>query len=253
MVLLAILGLVVLVAVWFVQPYSPIKSEFQRAVTDNAGRLNIQTDEVFTEEDISGLPEPVQRYFRHCGFIGTPKMSYMTATYKNADFSTWVNRPNIKITYTQVNFVKEPVRLAFIDSFMFAVPFQGFDSNIDGVGSMKGVIAKAFTLFDQRGADMDKACLVTVLSECLLVPNVALQDYFSWESIDDTHAKATISYFGITASGVFTFSENGEMLRFTTEDRVAVDFEGNARQASWSAECSDYAETAGLRENYCSA
>lgn len=38
---------------------------------------------------------------------------------------------------------------------------------------MKGVAAKCYTMFDQRGED-----------------------------IDETHAKATISYYGITASGI---------------------------------------------------
>lgn len=74
----------------------------------------------------------------------------------------------MKIEYTQVNFVKEPVRYAFIDTSMYGIAFQGFDSYSDGIASMKGVLAKSFTLFNQQGEDMNKACLVTVLSECLL-------------------------------------------------------------------------------------
>ena len=68
---------------------------------------------------------------------------------------------------------------------------------------------------------------------------MAIQDYIKWESMDDTHAKATISYYGITASGVFTFDESGEVLSFITSDRVATDMQGSTREVNWSAFYSD--------------
>ncbi len=56
---------------------------------------------------------------------------------------------------------------------------------------MKGVLAKTFTLFNQTGDAMNKACLATVLSESLiLIPKAALQPYITWEPMDDTHARA---------------------------------------------------------------
>lgn len=246
-VLGVIVGIILLIAIYFIQPFSALKSDFNKRVNTVATKMQIEAD-IFTEEDIANLPVPVQKYFTYCGYIGTPKMSYMKAEYKNVDFSTGPNKPTFKINYIQYNFVKEPVRFAFIDSSMFSIPFQGLDCYLDGVGSMKGVIAKTFTLFDQRGAEMDKACLVTILSECLFVPNVALQDYITWEAIDETHAKATISYYGISASGIFSFSENGEMRSFTTYDRIAVDFEGNKQSVKWSAICDDYKENNGIKQ-----
>lgn len=50
---------------------------------------------------------------------------------------------------------------------------------------MKGMIAKAITLFDQKGADMDQACLVTYLAESLFVPAVLLQSDIVFEEISD--------------------------------------------------------------------
>lgn len=234
------------VFVYFMQPYSHIKSEFNMAVSKTADIMQLNNDR-FTETDIRNLPLPVQKYFRTCGFIGKPKMSYMMATHKNVDFITEANKPIMKIEYTQVNFVKEPVRYAFIDTSMYGIPFQGFDSYSDGIASMKGVLAKSFTLFNQQGEDMNKACLVTVLSECLLTPNIALQEYIKWEKIDNTHARAIISYYGITASGLFTFAENGEMISFTTNDRMAVDFNGNSVQVPWSAVCENYLKVNGIK------
>ena len=52
--------------------------------------------------------------------------------------------------------------MALIDSSMFGIPFEGYDYYQNETGGMKGVIAKAITLFDQTGADMDKACFQAV-------------------------------------------------------------------------------------------
>jgi len=242
-----VLAVILLIELYFVQPFSPLKFDFNKKVKAVVAGMQLEAD-TFTREDIAGLPIPVQKYFISCGYIGTPKMSYMSAEFHDANFVTDPHQPALKIDYTQYDFVKEPVRLAFIDSSRLGIPFQGADCYLNGVGSMQGVIAKTITLFNQKGPEMDKASLVTILSECLIVPNVALQKYITWQAIDETHAQATIAYYGISASGIFTFSGDGEMRSFTTEDRVAVDFNGNKRKIRWSAICDDYRDNNGIRQ-----
>jgi L-rhamnose mutarotase len=243
-ILLAVIGIT---TVFFTIPYSKTKTEFMVM----AGELISKTGHasgVFTEEDIADLPLPVQKYFRACGYLGAPKMSYMRAIFQDVDFILDKDKPAIKIDYTQYDFVPEPNRIAYIDSSMYGIPFEGLDAYVAGAGSMKGVLAKLFTLFDQTGEAMDKASLVTCLSECLIIPNMALQDYIVWEEIDALHAKATISYYGITAEGIFTFNENGEMLSFTTDDREAVAADGTSEKVKWTAVCSEYVETNGIKK-----
>lgn len=240
-----VLILIGIVEVFFNISYSKTKNEFSTSVDSLISETG-DLEDVFTMEDIAGLPAPVQKYFINCGYIGTPKMSYMKASYKNVNFILGRDKPHIKIDYTQFNFVNEPIRTALIDSSMFSIPFEGIDSYIDGTGSMKGVIAKLITLFDQGGSAMDKAGLVTCLGECFMVPNVALQDYITWKEIDDLHAKATISCFGTSASGVFTFNERGEMVSFITDDREATSMDGKSEKVTWTAICSDYRENNGI-------
>ena len=57
---------------------------------------------------------------------------------------------------------------AYIDSSLYGIPFEGLDSFLRGKGSMKGILGKPFTLFDERGADMDQVCLVTFLAGTIL-------------------------------------------------------------------------------------
>lgn len=247
-IVLGIVGFMIIsIFTYFRMPYSKLKADFNfaaRTLMTDA----IPPNESFTEEAIKDLPVSVKKYFYSCGLIGTPKMSYMKATFKNATFKTGKAKPTLKIDYTQYNFVSKPDRIAFIDSSMFGIPFQGFDSYLNGVGDMKGVIAKTYTLFDQSGDAMNKASLVTFLAESFIVPNVVLQDYIKWESIDETHAKATIAYYGTSASGIFTFNENGEMTSFTTDDRVATEMDGTTKNVKWTAVCSDYKLSNGIKK-----
>lgn len=240
-VLLCLLGSAV---VFFSIPYSKTHAEFV-SIRNIFFMDTARTLEVFTEEDVLHLPSPVKKYFNYCGYIGTPKMNTMKAVYKDVKFLFGKGKSPIIIDYIQYNIANEPARIAYIDSSMYGIPFEGLDSYTAGKGSMKGVLAKLFTLFNQTGETMDKASLVTFLSECLIIPNAALQDFITWEEIDDLHAKATISYYGRTASGIFAFNESGEMLSFTTNDREAAT-DGTSEEVKWSIVLNEYKETKGI-------
>ncbi|MEQ8201037.1 MAG: DUF6544 family protein [Syntrophomonadaceae bacterium] len=242
-----LLGAGLILAIFFKIPYSQTNAEFN-ALTDRLMATTDHAQGTFGEADITGLPEPVQGYFRYCGYLDTPKMSYSEVVYRDVDFALGKDKPLIKIDYTQYNFVAKPNRMAYIDSAMYGIPFEGLDAYIDGAGSMKGVLAKLYPLFYQTGGAMDKSSLVTFLSESLLVPNVALQDYITWEAIDERHARAAIDYYGISASGIFTFNEKGEMASFVTDDREAAAMDGTSEKVRWSVECSKYQETGGIRK-----
>lgn len=238
--LIVVLVIIALIVVWFLIPYSPVKSQFNSDVEalKNTNRLN--EDRVFEASYFETFPMPIQRYIENSGYIGLPLMSYMCMEYKDVDFMQGRNGPSLTIDYTQYNFVAEPSRMALIESSMFGVPFEGYDYYSDGTGGMKGVIVKLITLFNQTGADMDKACLATFLAECLFEPSVLLQDYITFEEIDDYHVSATISFEGQTASGVFTFNENYEYISFTTNDRAVANNDGTMEYIPWTAACSDY-------------
>ena len=237
-ILLVIIGALV---IWFNIPYSPVKKQFQNDITALFAENQLSVDNrLFTEKDFSHLPTAIQKYIENCGYIGTQKMSYMKMEYHNVDFSQGKDRPTLTIDYTQYNFINKPCRMALIDSSMFGIPFEGYDYYQNGTGGMKGVIAKAITLFDQTGADMDKACLATFLAESLFAPTILLQDNINFEEISDFEVQATISYKGQTASGIFTFNEQYEMISFTTNDRAVAGTDGSMEYVPWSAICNDY-------------
>lgn len=235
------LMLIGIILVWFHIPYSPLKRNFQKDIDTLISENQLKTNnEVFSEDDFSNLPVTIQKYIQGCGYIGTPKMSYLKMEYHNVNFSQGKSGPTLKIDYTQYNFINEPCRMAIIDSSMFGIPFEGYDYYQNGTGGMKGMLAKVITIFDQTGPDMNKACLVTFLAESLFAPSILLQDYLTFEEVSDFEIRATICYKGQMASGIFTFNEQYEMISFTTNDRAITGTDGSMEYVQWSALCNDY-------------
>lgn len=233
------------IVVWFIIPFSPLKSEFlHRKDRQVSGKK--PSGQLFSKDDIAGLPSPIRRYFEKCGYLGKPKMLNIRIHHKGVVFI--LNTKTLKIDCIQFNSGEVPDRIALIDTSMYGIPFEGLDAYQDGIGSMKGMIAKGIVLFDQTGPEMNQSSLVNCLAESLLVPSIALKDFIEWAPIDENRAKGTISYYGMSVCGTFTFDDDGYLMTFTTDDRIFVDTFGKARKVKWSAICGDYKDVDGIMQ-----
>ncbi len=234
-ILIIIAAIILLLAIWFNIPYSPVKTQFQNDV-----EARLQSAATFTNANadssatisrtldsaaIASLPPLIQKYLETNGYIGSERRTHLTMEYKDVDFGMGVNKPQLKIDYTHVDFADSPDRLAFIDSRMFGIPFQGYDYYMNGKGGMKGVLAKLFTLFDQTGPTMDKACLITYLAEALFLPETLLKDFITFKQIDEHAVEATITNKGVTATGIFHFQ---------------ISPDGTIEYTPWEAQCENY-------------
>ena len=243
-------AIILLLTIWFNIPYSPVKTQFRNDVEarlQSAATLaNVNAEKSGTQAQtldsasIANLPPLIQKYLETSGYIGSPKRSHLTMEYKDVDFGMGVNKPRIKIDYTHVDFADSPERLAFIDSKMLGIPFQGYDYYMNGKGGMKGVLAKLVTLFDQTGPTMDKACLITYLAEAFFLPEALLKDCITFKQVDDHTIEATITNKGVTATGIFHFNDAYEMTSFTTNDRGQISPDGTIEYTPWEAQCENY-------------
>jgi len=125
------------------------------------------------------------------------------------------------------------------------VHIVGKDQYIEGRGNMLIKLLSLITVAEGSGKEIDQGTLLRYLSEIMLVPTAALSDTIQWEGIDSNSAKATMSYKGVTASGVFTFNEKGEILNFVAQ-RYG-DFDGGYRMETWCAEITEYKEFNGFK------
>ena len=237
--LIAIGSLIVATVIFFSLPYSGMLSDFKRDSQKHGDRFALKSS-VFSEQELDLLPEPVRNHIIACGYIGRPKMTSLTSVMRAVPLFDSADKPPMIVDYSLRSFADEPVRLAYIRTSMYGIPFEAYDSYQSGVGFMKGVLGKAVTVFDQRGSGMDKAQLLTWLGECFLIPSSVIGGNITWEPIDATHAKASVTHNGITGSGVFTFSEQGFVESFRTAERERTNTDGSTDRPEWSAMYGDW-------------
>jgi hypothetical protein len=100
------------------------------------------------------------------------------------------------------------------------------------------------TIADGRGSKIDQGTLLRYLGESVWFPSAALASYIRWEPIDDSSATATISYAGVSASGVFTFDDQGRFLRMTA--RRYKDGAESASPETWEVRASAWGSMSGV-------
>jgi hypothetical protein len=202
---------------------------------------------VITEAAIAHLPAPVQRFFRHCGYIGRQQAAYAFIEWQDVYFRRSRHSKWMKMDCHQFNAVSAPARIVYMKARLAGLfPFEGRDKYQDGHGNMLIRLLKLFTVTDAKGPEMDASALVTVLSETFLVPSYALQPYLHWEAVDEYSAKASLQYNGMSVAGQFYFNGAGECTRFETKSRYRA-VGKKYQQSKWVASLGDYAENNGLR------
>jgi hypothetical protein len=100
---------------------------------------------------------------------------------------------------------------------------------------------------NSRGPEINQGTLLRFLAEMVWFPSGALQPYLTWEQIDLMEARATMSYGGVTASGLFRFNAAGDVTGF--ESRRYYDRKEGATLETWviAVEENGYREFRGIR------
>lgn len=169
---------------------------------------------VVTEDMLSDLPAPVERWLIHCGVPGREEIQtvYLKQTGK------------MKLKPGQENWMKSEAEQSFnaiqpqftwrVRTSMFGLPVVGRDDFANGKGSMliklAGLIPVVNLADDPK---LSESTMQRYLGEIIWFPTAALSPYITWEAIDDSSARATMEYAGIEGSAIFYFDEKGEPAR----------------------------------------
>ncbi len=200
---------------------------------------------IFTEDYVVKLPALLRQHIINGGYMGKPFMDNMRIYFHNTKFRMSADKEPIKIKYMQVNFANRPDRHAFLTGRIGGIPLQAKDSVSDGYGSMTGVLAKQFQLFCSTGAEMDQGQLITALADAVYMPSLFLQEYVSWTIVDDHTVEGEIAWKGVSAKGRFTFDNNGNIIRFDTNDRYMDENGKGSSLVPWYVTYSAYKEQNG--------
>ena len=123
---------------------------------------------------------------------------------------------------------------------------QGRDKLINGESEMLILAYHLFPVVKEGYHEkINRSAMIRYLAEICLFPQAALYKNIQWEAVSENSAKATLTVKNIQVSGIFTFSDSGELYSFESER-----FYGGATDAqlrTWVAEMYDYREFNGYR------
>ncbi len=200
---------------------------------------------IVTKEDISDLPQIVQKWLEYSGIIGKEKIVSVYVKQK-AYMRLDKDKPWMPVEAEQYFTTDEP---GFIwKANIKAGPLfriSGRDKYENGKGNMLIKILSLFTVADSKGKEIDQGSLLRYMAETMWFPTTAINEYLTWEEMDQYNAKVTMTYGEIRASGIFTFNDKGQVINFEAE-RYG-EFNGEIRLETWSIPVRDYKEFDGIR------
>ena len=197
---------------------------------------------VVTEDDLVGLPEPVERWLRCSGIVGTIRPRAIRLRQRGEfrlEGRRWM--PFEAEEYFTTN---PPGFVWAVRMQMFPlVSVSGRDQYRDGEGALTMRLLSMLPVANKSGGDLNQGALLRFLNEMMWFPAAVLSPYIDWEERDAGSAVATMSWGGVTAQAAFFFDSGGRLTNMVAEryNDTRDGFE------TWSTPLSTYAVFDGIR------
>jgi hypothetical protein len=199
------------------------------------------------ERSLAGLPAIVQTWLRHSNVVGSLPAEVVHLRQQGL-MRTSPEERWMPFEAEQWFTTKDPGFVWTAKVFPgLGLSLAGRDTYLEGRGHMVIKLLSLIPVADAQGSHTDQGTLVRYLAEICWFPSAALRPYIEWEEVDSVTAKATMRYGGITASGTFTFTPEGEFDRFHAHRYY--DRNGTATLEEWlvKTEPKGYGQFAGVR------
>jgi hypothetical protein len=174
----------------------------------------LPAENAVTAESLQALPEAVQKWLVRSNLMGREAIGTVYLKQKGLMRTTpagkwWPVAAEQHYTIGQPGFfwVAQVQVAPFIE-------LAGRDKYQDGHGFMLIKLLGLFAVVDARGPDTDQGTLLRYLAELVWFPSAALQPYISWQAAGPDAARATMTYGGISATGLFRFNAAGDVVSF---------------------------------------
>ena len=169
---------------------------------------------VVTAAELEPLPPPVRRWLVASGVVGRER-AQVVHLRQRGQMRTGLDQPWMHAEAEQYFSVDVPGFVWTVSVAMKGVPVVGRDTYEDGHGHMQITAAGLVPVVDGRGAEIDQGTMLRFLGEIVWFPSAALAPYIRWSPIDEHLARATISWGGSSATGVFTFDDQGRAVNMS--------------------------------------
>ena len=248
-VLFIILGLAVIIAIAIVYG-----SRSWQAATKTmhakleASRLPNGTKQ-YNPDELSGLPAPVQRYFRAVLKDGQPIISAVTVEHKGTFNLSESGEQWKPFTSTQRVITQSPgfdweARIAMMPGLNVRV----HDAYVAGEGILHASLFGLVSLVNLRGTpEVAQGELMRFFAEAAWYPTALLPSQgVKWEAVNDTSAKATLKDNEITLTMLFSFNDDDliQSVRAEARERTVA---GAVIPTPWEGRWNEYALRSGMR------
>lgn len=167
------------------------------------------SNQKFNYQQLTGLPEPVQRYFKHVLKEGQPYISYVRLKHKG-QFKTNLKKNWVDITGEEYFTTEKP---GFIWKGITSM-FVARDMYINNKGGLTATIFSLINVVDAKGENYNQGELLRWLSESVWFPtNLLPSENLKWTAIDSFSANLTFNYNGLSLFYFINFNEEGEIVQ----------------------------------------
>lgn len=159
--------------------------------------------------ELERLPAPVRAWLERSGIVDKSRARTVRLRQRG-EMRTTPDGAWMPARAEQYFTVEPPGFVWSVDVTMFRVlPVVGRDSYSRGRGHMLIRAAALVDVVDATGPQIDQGTLLRFLGEIVWFPLAALSPRIAWQPVDQTTARATLSFGGVSASALFAFDERG--------------------------------------------
>lgn len=205
-----------------------------RALFRSSGTTSQNT---FTYARLTGLPDPVQRYFKHVLKEGQPYIRYVRlkhgGTFRTSPDADWMAIEGEEyFTADTPGFIWKGQTTLFTARDMYLL----------GSGGLKVSLISFIPLMNKTGPQYDQGELLRWLGENVWFPTNLLPDRgIYWTPIDSLSSNMIYVHQGDTLAFKVTFNHNNEISRLETRR-----FMDENRMADWVIKLTDYNESGNI-------
>jgi hypothetical protein len=210
--MLYIFALITLVTIILISGKIKLSIQFNKQIQELFSESNI-ADKKFSYKQLAGLPEPVQKYFKHVlkegqFYINTTRLTH-TGQFKTGLEKDWVDIEGEEYFTTE--------KPGYIWRGRTAL-FTARDSYIAGKGRLIVTILSLIKVVDGKGPQYDQGELLRWLAESVWFPtNLLPSKNLQWIPVDSLSARLTFDYNGLSVFFIVRFDDTGTIIEMETK------------------------------------
>lgn len=187
----------------------------------------------YSKDEITDLPEPVQRYFKHILKEGEHYINYARIKH-DGQFKADLKKGWMDIKGEQYATTEKPGFIWKGTTFMFVAR----DMYIADKGELIVSLFSLYNIVDAKGDKYNEGELLRWLGESILYPtNFLPSERLKWLPIDSKTAKLTFNYKTLSLNFKVTFNDVGEITEMETKRYM-----GDENLETWVIKASHYKE-----------